>query len=173
MKKGKATLSMNPDTPKDSPPQPAEPTKLPRPRWQTKLASLNGPQRVLALVATVMLALLATLAIYQAVNEEPTTTPAASSPALAQVAITPAGLTPSTITIKAGTQLTWTNQDSRSHQVAADPHPANSSIPGLESDTTLLAGDSLSFTFETKGTYSYHDHLNPLKKTYWGRVVVE
>ncbi|MBI2285833.1 hypothetical protein HYU82_03350, partial [Candidatus Saccharibacteria bacterium] len=78
-----------------------------------------------------------------------------------------------TITITVGTQLTWTNNDTRSHQPAADPHPLNNSIEGFDSSTVLLPGDSLSFTFENPGTYSYHDHLNPLNKRYQGTVVVE
>ena len=152
-----------------TPPQ-ASPPKSSR---KARLSSLNWPQRLLALTAAVLALLLLSLAVYQLFHKEPAPALTLSAPAQATVAITKNGLTPATITIKAGTQLTWTNNDQKSHQPAPDPHPTNDSIPGFESDTTLLSGDSLSFTFETSGTYTLHDHLNPLEAKYRLTVVVE
>ena len=143
------------------------------PSWKGRLRALNWPQKLLLLTATVLAALLLSAAIYQAFFEKPPPAPTVTIPATASVSITAGGLSPATITIRVGTQLTWTNNDSASHQPAADPHPLNNSIEGFDSDTTLLPGDSLSFTFEKAGTYTYHDHLNPLNKKYQGTVVVE
>lgn len=88
---------------------------------------------------------------------------AASQTYQANIVIAQTGFTPATLAIKPGTQVTWTNTDSDAHQVAADPYPKNNSIPGFDSTQTLLAGDSYSFTFNTKGTYHVHDQINPLK----------
>ena len=75
---------------------------------------------------------------------------------------------PSTLTVKAGTTVTWTNQDSTSHQVASNPHPAHTDLPGLDSGT-LSQGQTYSFTFTTKGTFGYHCHLHPSMQ---GTIVV-
>jgi plastocyanin len=83
----------------------------------------------------------------------------------AQMTITPEGFSPATISIKAGTHLTWTNTDPNPHQVAADPYPKNNSIPGFDSTQVLQTGDSYIFSFDKAGTYHVHDQLNPLKFT--------
>jgi plastocyanin len=79
------------------------------------------------------------------------------------VSITNQGFSPSTLLVKPGTAVTWTNSDSQPHEVAADPYPKNNSIPGFDSTQVLQAHDSYSFKFEKSGTYHYHDQLNPLK----------
>lgn len=93
-----------------------------------------------------------------------------TTPSGSQVSISPTGFIPQTITLKAGTQLTWTNNDTSPHQVAADPYPSNNSIPGFDSTIVLHAGDSYSFTFVVPGTYHLHDQLNPMNIN--GTVVV-
>lgn len=67
-----------------------------------------------------------------------------------------------TIKIKPGTTVTWTNKDTKPHRIAADPHPAHDSSPGLLSDD-LNKGDSYSYVFEKTGTFTYHDELQPFK----------
>lgn len=88
----------------------------------------------------------------------------------AVVSITEEGFSPATIQITKGSAVRWTNTDSSPHQIASDPHPTNTSLPGLYSDP-LAEGDSYSYTFEKSGTYTYHDHLNPLK--FKGTVIVK
>lgn len=91
-------------------------------------------------------------------------------PAPAAVEITKAGFYPATISVKKGSVVTWTNKDTKPHQVASDPHPTHTALPGLGS-IVLTKGDSFSFIFEKTGTYTYHDHLNPLK--FKGTIIVE
>ncbi len=70
--------------------------------------------------------------------------------------------TPATITVKKGTTVTWTNQDSMQHDVSAD---------GGAFKSELLAKDeSFSFTFDEVGTFKYHctPHPNMI-----GTVIVE
>jgi plastocyanin len=55
---------------------------------------------------------------------------------------------PGTLTVKAGTKVTWTNGDSYTHNVTSN-------------DGTFIGGNidptqSLSFTFTKAGTYNYH-----------------
>lgn len=67
---------------------------------------------------------------------------------------------PSVATVKRGTSITWINEDSLAHQVASDPHPIHSDLPGLESKV-LPMGGTYTFEFITPGVFGYHDHLNP------------
>lgn len=69
--------------------------------------------------------------------------------------------TPKTLTVKAGTKVTWTNKDQTIHTVVC---PALK----LKSDP-LDTDDSYSFVFRTAGTYDYACSLHPYMK---GRVVV-
>lgn len=55
---------------------------------------------------------------------------------------------PDTLTVKAGTTVTWRNNEDAPHTVTADD--------GSFSSSTLGQGDSFSFTFDTPGTYDYH-----------------
>lgn len=87
-----------------------------------------------------------------------------------EISITSNGFTPSKILVKKGTVVVWKNQDASYHQVASDPHPEHTSIPGLDS-SVLGQNEIYGYTFDNTGTYTYHDHLNPLKFT--GTVTVE
>jgi plastocyanin len=69
---------------------------------------------------------------------------------------------PPTLTIAAGTQVQWTNQDAAAHTVAADQASFSSS--------DLQRGQTFSQTFSTPGTYSYHCSIHPFMK---GTVVVK
>jgi plastocyanin len=75
---------------------------------------------------------------------------------------------PQTITIKKGESVTWINEDSTPHDVASDPHPTHTILPGLRSGT-LQNGQSYSFTFEQTGSWGYHCHIHP---SMTGTVVV-
>ncbi|MDP2789851.1 MAG: cupredoxin domain-containing protein [bacterium] len=85
------------------------------------------------------------------------------------VSITSSGFSPNTVTVKAGTVVTWTNSSGGDIRVASDPHPTHTDLPGLDS-STLGNGDSYSFTFTKVGTWGYHDHLDPILK---GSVTVQ
>jgi plastocyanin len=69
---------------------------------------------------------------------------------------------PQRITVKAGTTVTWTNEDDVPHTVA-------SSIKFFKSKT-LDTADKFSFTFTTPGTYAYICSVHPYMT---GAVVVE
>lgn len=69
--------------------------------------------------------------------------------------VTIAGMafSPATITVKKGTSVTWTNNDSVSHTVTGNNGGPNSS--------TLGNGQSYSFTFNTTGTFKYICAIHP------------
>jgi plastocyanin len=62
---------------------------------------------------------------------------------------------PADITVKTGTTVTWTNQDSIAHTVVE-----TDGQNGPKSDT-LEPNESYSFTYETAGTFKYHCSIHP------------
>jgi plastocyanin len=68
---------------------------------------------------------------------------------------------PVTITITAGTAVTWTNKDPITHNVTSNP--------ALFSSGSMGNGATYSFTFPDKGTFSYSCTIHPSMK---GTVIV-
>ncbi|MDB5168880.1 MAG: blue (type 1) copper domain protein [Candidatus Saccharibacteria bacterium] len=60
---------------------------------------------------------------------------------------------PSNVTVKVGTTVTWTNQDSIGHTVTSDDSDTNT----MKLESKLLSkGETYSVTFTKAGTYTYH-----------------
>ena len=70
---------------------------------------------------------------------------------------------PQTLTVKAGSTVTWTNKDDIPHGIGA----TNNAFPKSKA---LDTDDSYSFTFTTPGTYQYFCYLHPKMV---GSIVVE
>ena len=85
----------------------------------------------------------------------------AASPA-ADVKIDNFSFTPATLTVKAGTQITWTNGDDIPHTVVSDEQAFKSKV--LDTD------EKFSFTPSKAGTYSYFCSIHPKMR---GKLVVE
>ncbi len=85
------------------------------------------------------------------------------------VKITLSGFNPSTLSINSGETVTWINKGSSQAWPASAIHPSHEVYPetggciGSKFDACkgLKQGESYSFTFNQKGTWRYHDHLNP------------
>lgn len=70
---------------------------------------------------------------------------------------------PDMLTIKVGDSVTWTNQDSVTHQIISDSGAELSSDP-------LAKNTEYSRTFNVAGTYTYHCAIHPSMK---GTIVVQ
>jgi amicyanin len=90
-------------------------------------------------------------------NSNQTTTPATQG--AKAVTIDDMAFSPKEITVKVGATVTWTNQDTVSHDVTDD----NDSADGPNSEL-LGQGESYSFTFKKAGTYNYHCSPHPFMK---------
>lgn len=107
-------------------------------------------------------------------------TAAAASPALravsaptgkkATVAMTDTGFSPATVTVAAGTAVTFVNNGQGTHWPASAAHPTHKILSGFDALRGLPTGEQYSFTFNQKGTWQFHDHLNP---QFTGSVIVE
>ena len=77
--------------------------------------------------------------------------------------------TPETLTVKAGTKVLVKNQSDMTIQFDSNPHPAHTDNREMNIDI-IRAGSSKSFVATRKGTFGYHDHLNP---QFTGTLIVE
>ena len=89
----------------------------------------------------------------------------AQTPAAATVAVGIDNFTfnPQTVTVKAGTTVTWTNKDDIPHGIAVTNN-------AFKRSQALDTDDSFSFTFTTPGTYQYFCYIHPHMT---GTIVVE
>ncbi|MDB5164101.1 MAG: plastocyanin [Candidatus Saccharibacteria bacterium] len=90
-------------------------------------------------------------------TSSPTSNTSTNTPATSQnaVSISNFSFSPSSITVKKGTKVTWTNKDSTSHTVTPDKPDAD-----FKGSDTLSNGDSYSVTFNTVGTFTYHCNIH-------------
>jgi len=82
-----------------------------------------------------------------------TNTPSATVTA---VTIKNFAFSPAQVTVKAGSTVRWTNQDSTAHTITSDDGKFNSG--------NLSTGGTFEFTFAAPGTYVYHCGIHPMMK---------
>ncbi len=85
------------------------------------------------------------------------------------ITLTADGFSPKTLTIKAGTKVTWMNQSGAGATVNSSPHPTHTDYPPLNLGS-LPDGGAVFLTFDKPGTYKYHNHLIPSQ---FGTIVVQ
>ncbi len=85
------------------------------------------------------------------------------------VTLTANGYEPQTLTIKAGTKVSWINKSGETATVSSDNHPTHELYPFLNLGK-FADGESLSVVVEKPGTYTYHNHLNADEK---GTIIAE
>jgi plastocyanin len=69
---------------------------------------------------------------------------------------------PGTLTVNAGTTVTWTNSDSTDHHVVSDT--------GVFDGGVMSANSSYSFTFNNAGNFPYHCSIHTYMK---GTIIVK
>ena len=77
---------------------------------------------------------------------------------------------PSTVTVKPGDTVVWTNEGDDLMWPASDVHPTHQEYTGFDSRRPIALGASWSFTFEREGVWGYHNHMAPRAL---GTVIVE
>ena len=94
------------------------------------------------------------------------------------IEMTSAGFSPKELRINAGDTVTFVNKDATEHWPASALHPTHTVYPetggciGSKFDACkgLKQGESWSFVFTQKGSWNYHDHLDP---TLFGKIIVQ
>lgn len=101
-------------------------------------------------------------------------TTGAPGPSGATIAITAGGVNPAQVSITVGQSVTFVNNDSRSHEIASNPHPTHGSCPAVEAGLGALAPGQTKLTqgFAGAGTCSFHDHSDPGNRALQGSIVI-
>jgi plastocyanin len=89
---------------------------------------------------------------------------AQEKPSTAEVKIDNFSFVPASLTVAAGTTVTWTNRDDIPHTVVSNDEAKTFKSKVLDTD------DKFSFTFSKGGTYSYFCSIHP-KMT--GKIIVQ
>jgi plastocyanin len=131
-------------------------------------ARRRNRKRVVTLIITgvIIIAIILVAAVVMArrgTNGKPVTI----SDAVAHVTVESGGLTPSTVKVKKGQQIVWTNNDVTPHHLTAD----QSELPSFDTPEPLEQGDSYAYIFDKVGTYRYYDAADPQRLQ--GTVTVE
>jgi plastocyanin len=79
--------------------------------------------------------------------------PAADAPDANRIVVKDFMFTPNTLTIKAGSSVTWSNQDDEPHTVVSDA--------GLFRSGAMDTNESFSFKFDKPGTYHFTCSIHP------------
>ena len=106
------------------------------------------PLLTFAIVITLMLAACATPSATVATQQLSTEAPAAQADSTVKISLVNFSFSPKELTIKKGTTITWTNEDSAVHTVTSDTDVFDSG--------NLAKGDTFSYTFDTAGTFPYY-----------------
>ncbi|MDO8548099.1 MAG: hypothetical protein Q7R71_00285 [bacterium] len=110
-------------------------------------------------------------------------TPGATANNTVTVLYGPNGFSPSTVTVKQGDTVTFTNNGGDAMWIASAPHPTHQGYDGTTKDThcatgytgaapldQCAAGTTYSFKFDKVGIWKYHNHNDTSN---FGTVVVQ
>lgn len=91
------------------------------------------------------------------------------------ITITAAGVSAKVVNVAVGQTVIFINNDTRSHEIASDPHPQHGSCPSIEAGLgTIGAGQTkVTHAFANAGTCSYHDHQNDTNAALKGSITVQ
>lgn len=119
-------------------------------------------KKIIVISSAVLLALVITGCGQQATNTNTSTATNNTNSATTANAVTIQNFAfnPATLTVKAGTTVTWTNLDSTIHRIKSTAF--NSS--------DLNQGNTFQFQFNTAGTYDYSCAIHP---SMTGKIIVE
>jgi plastocyanin len=100
----------------------------------------------------------------------PPTPPVAGS----TIAITSSGVSPKNLLVSPGTQVTFTNSDSRNHEMTSDPHPEHTDCPAINTVDLVVPGQSKQTSnLNAVRTCGYHDHQNPENTALRGTITIQ
>lgn len=83
--------------------------------------------------------------------------------ATATITISASGVSPKDITVAAGSRVAFVNNDSRSHDMASNPHPTHGDCPPIEQGVAFIQPGETKLTGNLNVTRvcGYHDHNQP------------
>jgi plastocyanin len=96
------------------------------------------------------------------------------TPGGATITITASGVSPKSVTISAGSRVTFVNNDTRVHDMASDPHPEHTACPAIN-DVGFLQPNASRTTgnLTTARTCGFHDHNRDSDTSLQGSIVIQ
>jgi plastocyanin len=105
------------------------------------------------------------------------TNPGSGSPGPSGATITigtNGAVNPSQVQISVGQSVTFVNNNSTSHEMASDPHPAHTDCSQMSAVGFLAPGQTkLTNAFTTARTCGFHDHNRAEVAALTGRIVIQ
>ena len=102
------------------------------------------------------------------------TSPSSSPMRAATVTITAGVAAPRAITVARGSQITFVNNDSRSHLMFSDPHPEHTDCPELNSVGALNPGQTRQTSnLNATGSCGFHDHNDATNRNLRGTITIQ
>jgi plastocyanin len=99
------------------------------------------------------------------------TPPSGSGPT---ITIANNAVSPKSITVPRGSQVTFVNNDSQSHDMASDPHPVHTDCPEINQVGLLNPGQSKpTATLNSVRTCRYHDHNRDMVESLQGTITIQ
>lgn len=137
-----------------------------------RLSKTRAPRRLLLVLVATGVATALSAACGR--KSSPTAPSSSGGGSAATVTITAAGVSPREVRIRAGSRVTFVNNDTRNHNIASDPHPEHTDCPEINQVGVLRPGQSRETgNLVTPRTCGYHDHDLPGDETLRGRIVIE
>jgi plastocyanin len=98
-----------------------------------------------------------------------------SGDAATTITISASGVvSPKTLTVPAGTRVTFVNNDSRVHDIASNPHPEHTDCIEINQVGFLQAGQSRQTgNLTTVRSCGFHDHQQPTNTNLQGTIVIQ
>jgi len=93
-------------------------------------------------------------------NTQASTQASSNQQAAAVITYTSSGFSPAQTTVKSGNSVTFKNQSSDEIQVDSNPHPVHTDDTDLNVGT-IAPGASATVMLTKKGTFGFHNHLDP------------
>ena len=90
------------------------------------------------------------------------------------ITISSSGASPRNVEITAGSRVLFVNNDSRSHNMASDPHPEHTDCPEINQVGFLSPGERRETgNFVDARTCGFHDHDNPNVGNLTGKIAIK
>jgi plastocyanin len=90
------------------------------------------------------------------------------------ITITSSGVSPKSLTVPAGTQVTFVNNDTSPHDMSSDPHPEHTTCPEINTVGFITPGQTRQTSaLRTVRTCGFHDHNQPSNSSLAGSIVIQ
>jgi plastocyanin len=93
--------------------------------------------------------------------------------AAATITITAAGVSPSSVTVSAGSRVTFVNNDSRPHDMNSDPHPEHTDCPEINVGFLAAGQSGTTQNLNRVRTCGFHDHNQPDVRSLQGTIRIQ